>query len=276
MYIVRDKATHRIIHVNPAPVSQGLEGTDIYYRLDLATMEVGRGEFFEAPRLFDIDAQGIVVPWTLERQIKEGRKTLPPDLKAVGNDIVPKPLAEKLTDGTVKLTPTQVVDGEHIREMTQGEQAAAGLIQLEPHLKLAGKQIVPKTRADLARDKLIELASDEKIQGDEVVRLNLREMLAEGRIDLQGYKQAVIDRYTEVSLAARRNQLPDYQLLYAALGALDAATVEHHRKIAADHARALDQTTRSVQSAATADEVDKIAGLGDWSKREPSGAPPRP
>src|SRR6478672_1761642 len=128
MYIVRNKATRKILHVNPAPVSQQLEGTDIYYQLDLATMEVARGELVGMPEHFDIDQQGTIVPWTLERQVREGVETLPPDLKAVGNDIVPKPLAEKVADGTVTLTPTQVVDGEHLREMTQGEQAAAGLI----------------------------------------------------------------------------------------------------------------------------------------------------
>ena len=245
------------------------------------------------PQHFDIDERGLTVPWTLERQIKEGVRMLPSELKAVGDSIVEKTLAEKVADGVLKLkpaeklvgdhieqktvaeqvaeglitlTPTQVLDGDQIREMTEGEKAAAGLIKLDPYLKVVGKGIVPKTPAELARDKLIELAHDEAIKGDEIVELTPREMLEERRYDLERYKQAVIERYTEVSLDARRKQLPDHQLLYAAIGVLDAATVENYRKIASDHARALDQMTQAIGKASTPDEVDAIAALGDWPK----------
>lgn len=293
MYIVRDKATRKIIHVNPAPVSQELEGADVYYQLDPVTMEVGRGELSQVPEHLDIDERGLIVPWTLERQVKEGIKMLPPELKAVGDDIIPKTLADRVADGTlklkpteklvgdridrktgaeqvaeglIKLAPTQVLEDDEIREMTEGEKAAAGLIQIAPHLKVVGKALVLKAPAELVRDKLIELAPDEKLNGDEIVKLTPREMLDEGRHNLQRYKQAVIERYTEASLAARRKELPDHQLLYAAIGALDAATVEKYRKIAATHVKALDHMEHAIEKASTADEVDAVAGLGEWPK----------
>jgi hypothetical protein len=293
MYIVRDKATGQNVHVNPAPVSQKLEGVDLYYRLDLTTMAVGRGELNEVPTHFDISEQGLIVPWTLERQVKEGVRALPPDQKAVGNDVVEKPLAQKVAEGLVKLkpteklvddriepktiaeqvaegliklTPTQVVDGDVVREMTHGEKAAAGLVELDPRLKVVGKEIAFKTPAELVRDKLVKLADDEKVEGDEIVKLTPREMLAEGRYDLKRYKQAVLERFTEASLAARRKELPDHQLLYAAVGALDAATTEKYRKIATDHAKLLDKAAKDIEKASSADEVDNVAGLGDWPK----------
>lgn len=296
MYIVRDSLTHRILHVNPAPVSQGLEGVDIYYQFDPATMEVGKGELQSVPEHFDIDNEGSIHPWTIERQIKEGVTTLPPDLKAVGDEVVQKTLAEKVADGTVtlkpteklvddrieqktvaeqvdeglvKLTPTQIVDGDMIREMTDGEKAAAGLIQIEPRLKVVGKRIVTKTPAELVKDKLLDLANDEKIEGDDIVKLTPREMLQEKRISLQAYKQALIQRYTESSLADRRKELPDHQILYAAIGALDPGTVEKVRKIASEHAKTLEKVARAIDKAATADEADKIASLGDWPKTRP-------
>lgn len=296
MYIVRDKTTQKILHVNPAPVLQKLEGTDVYYLFDPATMEVGKAELQSVPEFFDIDHEGIVQPWTIERQIKEGVTTIPPEVKAVGNEVIPKTLAEKVADGTVtlkptekliddrieqktvaeqvaegliKIMPTQVVDGEMIREMTDGEKAAAGLIQIDPRLKVVGKLIVPKTPAELVKDKLLDLANDEKLEGDDIVKLTPREMLQEKRISLQAYKQALIQRYTESSLAERQKELPDHQILYAAIGVLDPGTVEKVRKIASEHAKTLEKAERAIDKAATADEADKIAGLGDWPKTRP-------
>lgn len=296
MYIVRDKTTRKIIHVNPAPVSQKLEGTDVYYLFDPATMEVGKAEFQSVPEYFDIDRKGIILPWTLERQIKEGVTTLPPELKAVGDEAVPKTLAEKVADGTVKLKPTekllddriepktvaeqvaeglikltrtQVLDGDIIREMTDGEKAAAGLIQIDERLKVVGKHIVPKTPAELVKDKLLELASDEKIEGDDIIKLTPREMLREERINLHAYKQALIQRYTEASLADRQKELPDHLLLYAALGALPPDTIERCRKAASEHAKTMDKIARAIEKAATAEEADRIADLGDWPKAMP-------
>jgi hypothetical protein len=297
MYIVREKATRKLIHVNPAPVSQQLEGTDIYYQLDPENMEVGHAELAEVPEYFDIRSDGTIVPWTLERQIKERVKLLPPELKAVGDQVVEKTLTEKVADGviqlkpteklvddtiqqksiteqvadgTVQLSPTQIIDGEQIRQMTEGEQAAAGLIKLDPRMKLVGKTIVPKTSRELVRDKLVSLASDEKVQGDDVIKLTPRQMLTEGRHDLQRYKDAVLERYAQVSLAARQKSVPDYQLLYVAIGVLDSATADRYKKVASEHVRALEQMKQAIAKASTADEVDSVAALGDWPSPSPS------
>jgi hypothetical protein len=285
VYIVREKNTRKILHVNPAPVSQQLEGADIYFQLDPATMEVGEGDLAAVPEHFDIDERGQIMPWTLERQIKQGIRALPPELKAVGDRIVEKSLAEKIADGVVKmkpteklvgehieqktvaeqvadglikLSPTQVVEEDDIREMTEGEKAAAGLIHLDPTLKVVGKAIVPKTRAELARDRLIELAPDEGVKGDEIVKLTPREMLKEGRLDLQRYKAAAIERHAQACLAARRKVVPDHELLYAAIGALEPSRVEKYRSIVSTFVKALDRATQAIQKASSADEVDAV------------------
>jgi hypothetical protein len=286
MYIVRDKKTKKIVHVNPAPLSQRLEGPDIYYKFDPATMEVARGDLSVVPEHFDINAQGLIVPWTVQQEVEAGVRKLPPELKAVGDRLVQKTLAEKLKEGLVKLkpqekvvgdrieektvaeqvaegliklSPTQVLDRNSIREMTDGEKAAAGLIKLGKDLKVVGKRIVPKSRAELAREKLIELEPDEKIQGDEVVRLTPRQMLDEKRLDLQEYKDIVIEQLTHASLEARREEIPDHELLYAALGLLDPARVEEYRKKVAASIKALDQAKAAVQKATTADQVQALA-----------------
>ena len=291
MYIVRNKATGQIIHVNPAPVSQGLEGTDIYYQIDLATMEVARGDLPEVPDHFDIDGAGAIVPWTLERKVLRGVLTLPPDLKAVGNTVVPKTLSEKVADGTVqlrineklvgdriepktvaemvddgsiRLTPTQIVDGDEVREMTEGEKVLAGLTALDPRLKVVDGRIVPKTPAELIQDDLLKLAPDETLQGDTIVKLTPREMLDQNIYNLNDYKEAVIARYTEISLTKRRALVQDHMLTYVALGLVETELADSYRTIAANHVDELDHVIRSIKDAVTANEVDAIVDLGPW------------
>jgi len=294
MYIVRNKATGQIIHVNPAPVSQGLEGTDIYYQLDLATMEVARGDLAEVPDHFDIDGTGAIVPWTLERKVLRGVLTLPPDLKAVGDTVVLKTLAEKVADGTVQLrsneklvgdriepktvaemvdegliqlTPTQIIDGDEVREMTDGEKVMAGLIELDPRLKVEGKRVVPKTLAELVQDDLLKLAPDETLQGENIVKLTPREMFNRGILNLDDYKAAVIARFTELSLTKRRALVQDHMLIYVALGLVETGPAENYRTIAANHADELGHVIRGIEDAVTANEVDTIAGLGPWPSK---------
>lgn len=266
MYIVRDKSTRRIIHVNPAPVSQQLQGSDIYYQLDPDTMEVGRADLDRVPEHFEIDARGVLVPWPLERLVNEGLYDLPPHLKAQGDEIVEKTAAELIAAGVAPLPAAQ--DRESSEDMSDAELVAAGLLELDPHSKLDGPNLIPKTLAELVRDQVVSLAPDEEVRGDQIVQLTPRELLERERIDLARYKQAVVERYTELSLTARRKVVPDHQLLYAAVGALGSDVAEAYRKIAADHVKKLEQTTKAIERATSATEVDSAAHVDqiEWQK----------
>ncbi|NOK34651.1 hypothetical protein HMI49_15735 [Corallococcus exercitus] len=296
MYIIRDKATRKVIHINPAPLSQGLEGTDIYYLFDSRTMEVGRGEFPEVPEPFHIDAKGNIVPWTLKEKVEAGLVQLPPHQKLVGDQLVEKTLAEKVASGVITLrpeekladdqivpksvseqvaekliplTPTQVLDGESIREMTDAEKVAAGFIKLDKTQKVVGREIVPKSRAELAREKLIQLDPDEKLQGEEVIKLTRRQMLDEGRIQLEQYKQEAIERHTQANLEARRKALPDHELLYAAIGALGQDRVAMYRATVEGFLRPLEQAKAAIQKAKDANTVDAVPMKYEQGSDEP-------
>lgn len=285
MYIVRDKATKKVIHINPAPLTQNLQGQDIYYQLDPATMEVGRGELPSVPEYFHITGQGEIVPWTLQEKVAAGVVTLPlhqkavgdtlvdksvaekvaaglitlkPEEKLVGNDIVPKTMAERVVEKLIQLTPTQVLDGESIREMNDAEKVAAGLIRLDKTQKVVGREIVSKSRAELARDKLIQLDPDEKLQGEEVIKLTRRQMLDEGRIALEQYKQEAIERHVQAHLEARRKVLPDHELLYAAIGALGQDRVATYRATVESFLRPLEEAKVAIQKAKDANTVDAV------------------
>lgn len=301
MYIVRDKATKKIIHINPAPLSQGLEGKDIYFQFDPATMEVGRGELPDVPDHFHISPRGEIIPWTLQEKVQAGVVKLPPNQKAVGDalveksvsekvseglitlkpeeklvgeEIVQKSLAEKVAEKLIKLAPTQVLEGESIREMTDAEKVAAGHIKLEKHLKVVGREIVPKSRAELVREKLATLDPDEKLQGDEVIRLTPRQQLDEGRIDLAQYKKDAIERHTQACLEARRKVLPDHELLYAAIGALPPERVTEYRATVQRFLAALEEAKNAIQKAKSADAVDEVPG--NYERPLAERPPPRP
>ncbi|MCP3137399.1 hypothetical protein [Pyxidicoccus xibeiensis] len=285
MYIVRDKTTKKVIHVNPAPLSQALEGQDIYFQFDPKTMEVGRGDLPDVPSHFNIDAQGNIVLWTLQEKVAAGvvqlppnqkmvgdtivEKTLPekvasgvitlkPEEKLVGDKIVEKSLAEKVAEKLVTLKPTQILEGESIREMTPGEQVAAGLITLDKTMKVVGGEITPKSRAELAREGLIPLAPDEGVQGDEIVKLTPRQLLDAGRITLAQYKEAMVQLHAQANLEARRKVLPDHELLYAAIGALPAERVTEYRTTVQGFVRAFDQSKLTILKATSASVVDAV------------------
>jgi len=287
MYIVRDKATRNVLHVNPAPVEQQLEGTDIYFRFDPKTMEVAKGELPEVPAHFDIDQHGRMLAWTLERQVKEGLKKLPPELKAVGDRVVPKTTADRVADGSVRLLPTQklvgdaivektgaervreglvklgpteVLDGDEIREMTDVEKAEKGLISFDRLvMKSVAGRIVPKTPAELVRDKVLALAPDQKVVGDDVVTPTPRQMLDEGRYDLKSYKEVTKKRCAELELTKRREAVSDNELMYALYQLRDADTLAAYKEILKTSRDRIDKVSRAIEHASAADDVDKAA-----------------
>ena len=77
MYIVRAKADHKVLHLNPAPLSQKLQGTEVYYLFDPATMEIGKTDR-PLPEHFRIDEAGEIIEPSLQEKIQKGIVTLAP------------------------------------------------------------------------------------------------------------------------------------------------------------------------------------------------------
>lgn len=134
MYIVREKASSKVLHVNPAPPSQQLRGKDVYYLFDPATMEIGATDR-PLPAHFKIDAAGEIVELSLEEKIQKGIVTLSPGEKVAGDRIVPMTLREKVDAGLLVLDRGQKIAGEgadqHIVPMTPDEMLEAGLTTRE-------------------------------------------------------------------------------------------------------------------------------------------------
>ena len=142
MYIVRDKKTRAIIHVNPAPVSQHLESRDVYFKFDPASMEIGRTDARELPEEFDINEAGEIVvaaaaERTLSQQVAEGTLTLPATQKIIGEgaseQIVEKTISEQVDEGLIALAPNLKVAGDEIVELTAREMYEAGSIKLKAY-----------------------------------------------------------------------------------------------------------------------------------------------
>ena len=143
MYIVRDKKTKAIIHVNPAPLSQKLTGKEVYFRYDRTTMEIGKTDAYELPAHFTIQ-RGAIVEATLQDLVAQGIVQLAPDEKIVNNQIEHKTLSEKVAAGLIKLPATYKIVGagqnEQVVEKTLSEQVAEGLRQLSPSQIIVGEE----------------------------------------------------------------------------------------------------------------------------------------
>jgi hypothetical protein len=143
MYIVRDKKTKAIIHVNPAPLSQKLKGKAVYFQYDRATMEIGSTDAYELPSHFTINKKGAIVEFTLQQLVDQGIMALAPDEKIVDNRIMHKTVAEKVAEGLIVLPPAYKIVGkgqdEKVVEKTLSEQVAEGLLTLSPLQTIMGE-----------------------------------------------------------------------------------------------------------------------------------------
>lgn len=148
MYIIRTKADHKVLHINPAPLSQKLQGTEVYHLFDPATMEIGKTER-PLPEHFNIDETGEILELSLQEKIQKGIVTLAPGEKVEGNRIVSMTLREKLSAGLLTLEPGQKIVGEDEKErivpMTPDEMADAGLIPQEQHIETAVRRLRAET-----------------------------------------------------------------------------------------------------------------------------------
>lgn len=158
MYAVREKKSKKIIHINPAPLKQALEGKDVYSKFDARKMEIGKSEG-PLPEHYDITADGEIVELGLEEKVKAGIIELEPHQKVENGEIVEKTLAEKATEGLINLAPDQKVEGDQIVAKTPAEMLEEGLISLD-EIKLQKKE----NFSDLALQKRNEILPDYKIQ----------------------------------------------------------------------------------------------------------------
>lgn len=159
MYIVRDKVTKEILHINPAPLSQGLASEEVYHAFDAETMEIGRSDAPAIPAHFEIDATGVIVELTMQQKIDAGMVKLRPEEKLVDDTIVEKTLSEKVADNVIELPATHMVVGEgteeRIEEKPVSQQVAEGVRELQPNEKLVGEEIQEKTTQEQIDEGLI-------------------------------------------------------------------------------------------------------------------------
>lgn len=102
MYIVRNKRTKKLIHANPAPLSQNLKGKEIYYKFNPKTMEIGKSDG-KLPKYFDINDNGEIVELHLIDMVDKGIIILKPYQKIENNAIVEKSVGELVEEGLLKL-----------------------------------------------------------------------------------------------------------------------------------------------------------------------------
>lgn len=225
MYVVRDKKTNAIIHINPAPLTQELTSMDVYYLYDSNTMEIGRTNLNVLPEYFIIDAEQNIRELSLEEQVKEGLIQLAPDQKIVDNQIVEKTISEKIKDGLITLTPSQKVIGsgieERIVEKTPSELIADNLLELSPNQIIVGtgedERIATKSLEEQVNEGLLQLSPNQRIENDRIVTYSDDELFDKGLIDLAEYKRRRIEEFSELSFELREEIIPDYKLVNASM-----------------------------------------------------------
>jgi len=234
MYLVLDKKSRKILHVNPAPAEQELAGQDVYHLFDPAEMEI-LVELDESPGRFRNDAGAIVEP---------GEQ-------------------EMLEAGLSWTAPEAPVE----REPTLAEKIAAGSVNLAPDEKLAddgkgGQRIVPKSLRELVEDGQIVLEKTQKVveeAGEErVVDKTVDEQLSEGLLTLEEAKARRREEFSRQALLSRHEILPDYKLQNAALGIYDEETVARFRATVQAFRAEVHRLEQRLDAVKSASELQKI------------------
>jgi hypothetical protein len=225
MYVVIDKRTQEIIHINPAPPSQHLKGKDVYFDYDPETMQIGEADVPQVPEHFVVSADGLLREFTLQEKHAAGLITLRPVEKIVDNQIVIKSLSEQVEEGILKLAPTEKIVGdaaeERIAVKSLSEQVGEGILTLAPTAKVVGEgvheQIVTKSLSEQVADGLLELSPTQKIVGEgrseRVVEKTLSEKLAEGLIQLDPTEKIVGEGPGEEVVKRTKQELLDAGIL---------------------------------------------------------------
>ena len=103
MYIVRNKKTKKLIHMNPAPLSQNLKEKEIYYKYNSKTMEIGKSDS-KLPKYFDINESGKIIELQLMDMVEKGFIKIKAYQKIIDNSIVEKSIGELIEEGLLKLS----------------------------------------------------------------------------------------------------------------------------------------------------------------------------
>jgi len=158
MFVVIDKKTRKIIHVNPAPLSQALNDKDVYYKFDQKKMKIGRTDG-ALPEHFEINKKGEIIELSLAEKVKAGIIELTPEEKIEGDQIVEKTLSEKIAEGVMELRPDQKLVDEEIKTLSDREMLDEGMIDLKEYKKKTIEYF-----SNMAFMKRRELIPDHKLQ----------------------------------------------------------------------------------------------------------------
>lgn len=266
MYIVRSKKTKKILHVNPAPLSQQLSGQAIYYKFNPKTMEIGKTDSRRLPEHFNINKDGEIVELTIQEKIKAGIIKLPPEKKIINSQIVEKSLSEKVAEGIISLKPEQKIIGketnQRIVEKSLSDKIKEGLIRIEPTQKLVGEgihqRIVEKTLTEKVVEGLQELKPQYKLGDERIVKKTSRELYDDKLITLDEYKQRRLEYFSKLSFEKRKEIIPDYKLMNVGLGIYDETTVTEYRATIQAFREEFYRLKKLVEKAKNTDAVDAI------------------
>ncbi len=182
MYIVRDKASKKIIHENPAPLTQKLKPKEIYAEFDAEKMEIGKTDNFTIPEHFTIDRNSEIIELTFEEKVRDGIVKLKPFEKIEGNQIVAKTVSERVAEGLLVLAPTQKIvekeGNEEIVDKVIQEQIDEGLITLGDHEKIVDGEVVDKSLKEQIDEGVIEIDEPfEYLSGTEIETRSVEDLI---------------------------------------------------------------------------------------------------
>lgn len=103
MYVVRDKKTKQVIHINYTTLGDKATPEEVYTDFDPDTMEIGKTGKSYIPEHFNINQRGEVVELTLKEKIDAGMLKLGAHQKLVKNKIVDKTIRELIKEKLVDL-----------------------------------------------------------------------------------------------------------------------------------------------------------------------------
>lgn len=156
MYIVRNKKTKELIHINPAPLDQNLDGKKIFFKYDPKKMEIGKTDGL-LPEYFDINENGQIVELTIQDLVEKGVIKLEAHHKIVENSIVDKTVSELVKEGLLKLQSNQKIEKNKIVEKSLKEQVKEGIIKIdEPFEYIAGDEIKKHSIKEIVDKKLLK------------------------------------------------------------------------------------------------------------------------
>lgn len=158
MYIVIDRQTKSILHVNRAPFSQDLSQQEVYHRFDGSIMQIGKTDATELPEYYSINEQGEIVEMDLEEQVRKGYVKLEPHQKVLNGEVVNKNTGELVADGLLEPGITQKIVNDEIVMMSTEEQVRKGLIPFDrTRQKIENSVIVDITPEELLRESTISV-----------------------------------------------------------------------------------------------------------------------